>query len=148
MIEKLRCFVALSRLNGRGCILVGDSILVCKLLAIVISDYDVIIRSHVFVTRAAGEFQITAQPLSFICMRSLLYNSLLRPLLLCPKRRIFPISLIALSIPLISRQYATFNPLNSIMGGSSSSSANEKYPLEKSDQEWRAILSPEQVSSL
>jgi hypothetical protein len=30
------------------------------------------------------------------------------------------------------------------MGGSSSS-ANDKFPLEKSDDEWRAVLSPEQV---
>lgn len=77
------------------------------------------------------------------CMRSL-YNLPLRPLF--QPRHFPPVSIIAVSPPLVSRNYTSFNPFNSIMGGaSSSSSANEKYPVEKSDQEWRAVLSPEQV---
>ena len=76
------------------------------------------------------------------CMRSL-YNSI-RPVL--QHKRFIPVSLVVLSIPLLSRQYNTINPFNAIMGGSSSS--NEKFPVEKSDQEWRAILSPEQVRCL
>jgi hypothetical protein len=51
--------------------------------------------------------------------------------------------LVILSIPLAGK--FSINPFNAIMGGSSSASASESYPLQKSDEEWRAVLSPEQV---
>jgi hypothetical protein len=77
-------------------------------------------------------------------MRRSLYNSLLQRLL--QPKHYLPISIIAPSIPIVTRIY---NPINrfstsAIMGGSSSN-ANESFPLEKSDKEWRAVLSPEQV---
>ena len=75
-------------------------------------------------------------------MRSL-YTAI-RPIL--KPRRILPLSLLVLSIPLTTRHFNT-SFLQAIMGGSSSSSTNESYPLKKDDSEWRAVLSPEQVAA-
>ena len=72
-------------------------------------------------------------------MRSLYKNLLKTPF---RSKRFKQISLSVLTIPVISRQYALFNTFSTTkMGGSSSA----QYPVEKSDDEWRAILSPEQV---
>lgn len=73
-------------------------------------------------------------------MRSL--YAAVRPLL--QPKQIPAISLIVLSIPITTRRFNT-SFTRAIMGGSASSSANESYPLQKDDSEWRAILSPEQV---
>lgn len=97
------------------------------------SAHDVITICHL--TKLFRIQIITAQP----CMRSL-YNAV-RPFL--QPQRILPISLVALSISL-ARNYS-INPFNAIMGGSSSASASESYPIQKSDEDWRAVLSPEQV---
>jgi hypothetical protein len=55
-------------------------------------------------------------------------------------------------ISVIYRQYHKFNKFSTAtaaMGGSSSSSAEEvNYNVQKSDDEWKAILSPQQVPSL
>ena len=87
------------------------------------------------------QFQIIASP-SGLWMRGL-YNPLDRRLL--QSKHFLPIS-ITLSILPLTRNYNSINRFSTsaIMGGSSSSST-EKFTVEKSDEEWRAILSPEQV---
>lgn len=89
------------------------------------------------------QFQIIASP-SRLWMRGL-YNPLDRRLL--RSKYCLPI-FITLSILPLTRNFNSINRFttSAIMGGSSSS-ATEKFTVEKSDEEWRAILSPEQVLS-
>ena len=77
------------------------------------------------------------------CMRSL-YNSIRH---LLQRKTILPTSLIVLSTPPLSKKNLFQTQFTrSIMGSSSSSTID--YPVQKSDEEWRAVLSPEQFRVL
>jgi len=69
------------------------------------------------------------------------YNSLLRPCMVWkPRYWILGTAAIVFAPPIIKKiQYRV------IMGSSTSLSANDTFPAQKTDEEWRAVLSPQQV---